>query len=329
MRQAELWRALARQQLARGAPPEIAENALLASILAFGDVGQWAHVGAIYRELSKLDLDPSRSAHYERVSGRYTRMADEPLEILELAVATRCGKTRTSPRSGTSTSSSGSSAGARPRRAPTSSSTSAGRISSGARPCWRVSPRSPLDQNPDDASPPALESRLRLAEQLAQLQLYAVLSPLERLFARPEGRVKVAVLQSLQTLFFKRSFVTVRAALRDPDPAVVEQACKAVETLYFPHAVDPLSRILRESPDPAPRASALRALARIDTLEAADILLGVLEHGAPADRLAALAALKATRGLKFAELAKGSLQNAKDPLRATLVEVLSARGLAA
>jgi hypothetical protein len=187
----------------------------------------------------------------------------------------------------------------------------------------------PLDERPDDTSSAMLEARLRLAEQLAQLQLYAVLSPLEKLFARDERRVKVAVLQSLQTLFFKRSFVTVRAALRDPDPPVVDQACKAVETLYFPHAVDPLSRILRESPDPAPRASALRALARIDTLEAADILLGVLEHGAPADRLAALAALKSTRGSRFVELARGMLQSARQPLRGDLLEVLTARGLAA
>jgi HEAT repeat protein len=102
-----------------------------------------------------------------------------------------------------------------------------------------------------------------------------------------------------------------------------------VEALYFQHAVDPLSRILRESPEPAQRASALRALARIDTLEAAELLLGVLEHGAPADRLAALAALKATRGSKFVELARASIQGAPPPLQATLREVLSARGLAA
>jgi HEAT repeat protein len=187
----------------------------------------------------------------------------------------------------------------------------------------------PVDERPDDTRPAMLHARVRLAEQLAQLQLYAVLSPLEKLFARKEEPVKVAVLQSLQTLFFKRSFVTVRAALRDPDGLVVDQACKAVEALYFQHAVDPLSRILRESLEPAPRASALRALAKIDTLEAAEILLGALEHGAPPDRLAALAALKAERGSKFAELAKGCLPSAKDPLRGSLQEILAARGLAA
>jgi tetratricopeptide (TPR) repeat protein len=328
MRQAELWRALARQHLTRKAPPEIAENALLASILAFGEVGQWARVGEIYAELAALDLDPSRREHYARVALRYASMKDEPLET--------------------------SSALSHPLRQDTHF-TEVWHVDvleweqrgSAAEACadvlldkrWPDLIRRkamlarltalPLDERPDDTSSAMLDARLRLAEQLAQLQLYAVLSPLEKLFTREERRVKVAVLQALQTLFFKRSFVTVRAALRDPDPPVVEQACKAVEALYFQHAVDPLSRILRESPEPAPRASALRALARIDTLEAADILLGVLEHGAPADRLAALAALKSTRGSRFVELARGTLQSAKEPLRGSLLEVLTARGLAA
>jgi HEAT repeat protein len=328
MRQAELWRTLAKQHLARSAPPEIAENALLASILAFGEVGQWGRVGEIYTELAKLDLDPSRREHYARVALRYASMKDEPLET--------------------------SSALSHPLRQDTHfpevwhvDVVEWEQRGSAAEACadvlldkrWPDLIRRkallarltalPLDERPDDTSSAMLDARLRLAEQLAQLQLYAVLSPLEKLFARDERRVKVAVLQALQTLFFKRSFVTVRAALRDPDPPVVEQACKAVEALYFPHAVDPLSRILRESPDPAPRASALRALARIDTLEAADILLGVLEHGAAADRLAALAALKSARGSRFVELARGMLQSAKQPLRGDLLEVLTARGLAA
>jgi tetratricopeptide (TPR) repeat protein len=328
VRQAELWRALARQHLERGAPPEIAENALLASILASGEVGQWASVGSLYGDLSKLDIEPSRRQHYARVAGRYGNLKDEPLET--------------------------ASALSHPLRQDTHF-TEVWHVDvveweqrgSAAEACadvlvdkrWPDLIRRkamlarltalPVESAPDDGSLARTNARLRLAEQLAQLQLYAVLSPLEKLFAVDERRVRIGVLQAMQTLFFKRSFVTVRAALRDPDSAVVDQACRAVEALYFQHAVDPLSRILRESPEPAPRASALRALARIDTLEAAEILLGVLEHGAPADRLAALSALKGTRGGKFVELARAALGTAKDPLKSTLNEVLVARGLAA
>jgi hypothetical protein len=95
-----------------------------------------------------------------------------------------------------------------------------------------------VESHPDDASQPAILARARLAEQLAQLQLYSVLSPLEKLFTRSERTVRIAVLSAMQTLFFKRSFITVRAGLRDPDRGVVDQAAKAVESLYFPRAFD-------------------------------------------------------------------------------------------
>lgn len=328
VRQAELWRSVARQQLSRGAPPEIAENALLAAILAFGEVGQYARVGELYTELAHLDLEPSQREHYTRAAARYRDVRDEALET--------------------------SSSLQHPLRQD-SHFTQVWHVDvleweqkgSAAETCAEVllDKRWPdlirrkamlarlaalqVEAGPDDRSNAAVVARVKLAELLAQLQLYAVLSPLEKLFERPERRVKLAVLSAMQTLFFKRSFVTVRAGLRDGNPAVVEQACKAVEALYFQHAVDPLGRILRESPEPAPRASALRAMARIDTLEAAEILLGVLEHGAPTDCAAAVTALKSSRGAKFAELARAALPTAQGAFQATLREVLAARGLAA
>jgi hypothetical protein len=329
VRQADLWRAVAKQSLARGAPPEIAENALLAAILAFGEVGQYARVGELYRELAQLDLEVARREHYARVSTRYASVKDEPLEsssALSHALRQDTHFTEVWHVDVLEWEQHGSAAEACAdvlldkrwpdliRRKAMLARLTALQVEGGKL---------------EDGSMNALNARLRLAEQLAQLQLYAVLSPLEKLFDRPERRVKVAVLQAMQTLFFKRSFVTVRAGLRDVDPAVVEQAAKAVEALYFQHAVDPLSRIVRESAEPAVRASALRALARIDTIEAAEFLLGVLEHGPPADRLAALAALKGTRGTKFVELARGTLQGAPAALQASLREVLASRGLAA
>jgi tetratricopeptide (TPR) repeat protein len=324
LRQADLWRSVAKQHLQRGGPPEIAENSLLAAILAFGEVGQYARVGDIYRELSTLDIEATRREHYARVAGRYASVRDEPLDP--------GGGSPHAPRAD-------------------SHFTEVWHVDvveweqrgSAAEACGDVllDRRWPdlirrkamisrltaleIDSKPDGEG--ALSARVRLAEHLAQLQLYVVLSPLEKLFERPERRVKVAVLLALQTLFFKRSFTTVRAGLRDSDAAVVEQAAKAVEALYFQHAVDPLSRILRESPQPRVRAAALLALSKIDTLEAAEILLGVIEHGTPSDRAAAMAALRAARGTKFVELARGALEGAAGAFQSSLREVLAARGL--
>ena len=53
----------------------------------------------------------------------------------------------------------------------------------------------------------------------------------------------------------------------------------------------------------------------------------MLEHGTPADRLAALAALKSARGLKFVDVARATLPQAGPTLGAALREALSARGL--
>ena len=327
VRQAELWRKVARQHLDRGAPPEIAENALLASVLAFGEVGQYARVGELYRELGQLDLEGSRREHYARVAGRYADVKDEPIETSALAHALRQDThfTEVWHVDVVEWEHQGSAAEACAevlldkkwpdlirRKAMLARLTAL-----------------PIEAHADDASAAATAARARLAEQLAQLQLYAVLSPLEKLLERPERKVKIAVLQAMQTLFFKRSFVAVRAGLRDTDPAVVEQATKAVESLCFQHAVDPLSRIVRESADPAVRGASLRAMARIDSAEAAEFLVGVLEHGTPADRLSALAALKGARGVKFVELARAALPGASAPLATSLREVLSARGLAA
>jgi hypothetical protein len=324
VRQAELWRAAANQHAQRGDHADVVAHALLAAILAFASVGQYARVGQLYREIAMLDLDPARREHYTRASSRYAHVVDEPLETVQ-----------------------------RPRRA---------RSETGQSDVWHIDVLEweqrgsavevcaevmldrrglelirrkamltrlaalRVEDNPHDTSPSAVQARARLADQLAQLQHYAVLSPLEALFASADWRVKVAVLEALQTLFYKRTFVTLRAALRDPDARVVQRAAKTLEALHFEHAFDPLARIFRESASPLARASSLRAIARIDTRESAELLLGVLEHGAPSDRGAALAAVQAASPGQFLELARSVLSSAPEPLRSSLREFLVAHG---
>ncbi len=77
--QAESWRTAAKQHVERGSPTGIAENSLLAAVLAFGQLGQFARVGALYTALSLMDLEPSRKAHYARAAHRYDGVPDEPL----------------------------------------------------------------------------------------------------------------------------------------------------------------------------------------------------------------------------------------------------------
>jgi hypothetical protein len=326
MVQAELWRDVARQHLGRGDPPEIAENALLAAILAFGEVGQFARVGQLYQELAMMDLEPSRKNHYTRAAKRYDGVRDEAIEAEPLPAHLR--QDNQFPDvwhvDVIEWEQQGSAAEAcadvlLDKRWPDLIRRKAllARLTAFA-----------VEGRATDTSGAANQARARLAEQLAQLQLYVVLSPLEALFDHGERQVKIAVLAAMQTLFFKRSFITVRKGLRENDPGVVEQAAKAVEALYFQHAFDPLSRIVREAPQPNVRAAALRALARVDTMEAAEFLLGILEHGAPVDRQAALDGLKRSRGGRFIELAKSTLPTTAPEVQGALREVFRARGIA-
>jgi tetratricopeptide (TPR) repeat protein len=325
--QAELWRGVARQHLDRGDPPEIAENALLAAVLAYGEVGQFAKVGQLYSDLGQLNLDSSRRAHYGRASKRYEGVNDESTDATPLPADVRQDNHFPEVWHGdlVEWEEQGSAAEATAnvllnRSLPDVIRRKAmlARLTAFA-----------VDARPDDASQPAILARVRLAEQLAQLQLYAVLSPLEKLFTHSERAVKIAVLSAMQTLFFKRSFITVRAGLRDSDRGVVDQAAKAVESLYFAHAFDPLARIVRESQEAGVRASALRALARVDTVEAAEFMLGILDHGAPLDRAAAISGLKGSRGSRFIEIAQSSLPTSGPELQGALREVLRARGVMA
>lgn len=135
------------------------------------------------------------------------------------------------------------------------------------------------------------ETLVEVADKLGELQSYAALSPLEKLFASPEPTVRRAAVRALRFLYFKRSFVIVRKALSDPDAQVREAALVAIGGLHFPHAFNPLARIYRESTDPRVRAAALQSIGKIQTVEAGEFLVMVLRQEAGNLREAAYAAL--------------------------------------
>jgi hypothetical protein len=329
LKQAEQWRSVATHPQTREAPPAVAENALRAAIVAFAEIGQYARVGELYGELGQLDLDPSRRAHYAHAAKRYEGVRDEPLATF--------GKQRAVPQ--------------KELVYPDLWHVDVlewERKGNAAEPCldvlvdarWVDHERheggffrrkamlarlTALKLEGAAASPEVqqLETRVRLAQQLGEVQLYAALSPLEALFDSGERRLKMAVLQALERMEYTRSFITVRAGLRDEDQAVVQRAAKSLSAFHFPHAVNPLSRIMSESSEPAVRAAVLRALSRIDTLAAAEIVLGAIEHGTPADRAAALAAVKETHGTKLQKLVRETLPRTSGPLRASLLELIS------
>jgi hypothetical protein len=135
------------------------------------------------------------------------------------------------------------------------------------------------------------ETLVQVAELLGELQSYAALSPLEKLFGSGDAVIRRSAVRALRFLFFKRSFVIVRKALGDPDAQVREAALVAIAGLHFPHAFNPLARIYRETNDPRVRGAALQSIGKIQTVEAGEFLVMVLRQETGALREAAYAAL--------------------------------------
>lgn len=133
---------------------------------------------------------------------------------------------------------------------------------------------------------------VRIAELLGELQSYAALSPLEKLYDSADTAVRVAAVRALRFLYFKRSFVIVRKALIDADAAVREAALVAISGLHFPHAFNPLARIYRETADPKVREAALTSIGKMRTIEAGEFLVMVLRQESGPLRDAASRALE-------------------------------------
>jgi len=135
------------------------------------------------------------------------------------------------------------------------------------------------------------ETLVHVADLLGELQSYAALSPLEKLFASGDAVIRRSAVRALRFLYFKRSFVIVRKALTDADAQVREAALVAIAGLHFPHAFNPLARIYRESNDPRVRGAALQSIGKIQTAEAGEFLVMVLRQESGGLREAAYAAL--------------------------------------
>jgi hypothetical protein len=322
VRQAELWRASGRQLLERGAHPEAVARALLSALLAYGEVGQYSKVSELYAELALLELERPRREHYARAATRYAGVKDQVIRA--------SGTTARELRLGASVSDIWHVDLLEWEERGSAAEACAGVMLDGrwlelTRRRALVARLTALRVETQKGRDTAAE--LNLVKQLAHLQHYAVLAPLEQMFARGKAPIRLAVLDALQILFYKRTFVTVRAALREGDPALVTQAAKTIAALRFPHAFDPLARIFRESPVRDVRASALWALAHVDTSEATEFLIGVLHHGAPEDRVATLDTLRKEGGAKWVELARSAEPGSSGVLQESLRVLRALQGV--
>lgn len=313
--EASLWRELA----AAAETATEAEHSLLLALVALGELGQLASMREIYDQLATLDLEPAHKEHYARAARRFGNALDERFETPPLPKARRPVRTHAvwhvdllewETRG--------------------SASDACAEILLDRKSQGEITRRRALTarlvaiaEERERESPMGRRAALALCKTLAPIELYGILSPLERLARDPTPVVRAAVVRSLGKFLFKRTFITIRTALDDPDPSVVSAAIASIQELRFPHAFDPLARIFRESPRREARQAALAALTKIDGAETAELLLEILSFGLPEERALVIRELRKKKPESFVKLARARSGELNATARTSLREIAS------
>jgi HEAT repeat protein len=170
------------------------------------------------------------------------------------------------------------------------------------------------------------DAMVRVALRLGHLTTYTALSPLERLFEEGTERVRAATMNAIRSLFFKRSFRLLTLGLNDESAAVRKDALEAVRALHFTHALDPLTRLYREHPDPKVRLVALQSVGKISTPDAAEFLIEVVRYGAGDEASLARDLLAQLSHPEIGPLLARHAMSDRSEARQRIIEILRQRG---
>ena len=318
-RSAEAHLAAGSEGLAAGGPPEMAENAFAAAIDAYNELGLYSKVRGTYTTMAKLELGEKRRDRYTRLATRLAGLRDDEAaspgfpdylradvpypEIWRLDVI---------------------------------------EWEQGGDPAETMADLVHDTRVPDSVRRRALVVRLfqlgapsgpmpatqlaALAAQLARVETYAVLAPLEKMLDHDHPTVRAAALNAVRTLFFKRSFVAIRRGLADEAPEVRAAAIAAVQALHFGHVFDPLQRIYRETEDADVRKAALHSLGQISSVEAIEVLIDVLRSGIPAERTIARECLVRAEHAEASGILRRAAADEAGQAREELERIVRARG---
>jgi hypothetical protein len=321
-RAAETWCRLAETGAEKGAPAELAENAYGASVEAWAAIGEFAQVRESYRRLATLEVGDKKRARYAALAARYAEAPTDRSEAPEFPASLK------QPHAYADVwflDLVEWEQGGDPEEV---AATMVGdlRYPDGFRRRALNLILELLDarRNGTESSPETLS---RVAELLGQLQSYAALRPLERLFDTPHAAVRRAVIRALRFLYFKRTFVLVGRALGDAEEPVREAGLEAMRSLHFPHAFQPLSRLYRDHPDERVKIAALETLGKLGSIEATELLVSVVRHESGALRAFARKALASQGGDGVTSLVKQYLEVEENAeVRKIFQELLSRPG---
>jgi HEAT repeats len=269
-RAATLWNEAARDNAAAGGACEVSENALVAAVDAAASAGDLARVGQLYGALAELALPAPRRERYAALARRYRDAATEslpagqpfpehfrrkyayvdvwrqdlvewelggrPLPVLVQLVADRVDLVQSE----------------------------------------RHAVRALLLCGDERFSLADPASAAELALALGQVRAYPILRTLEPLAGHASPRVRSAAMTAAAKVPHERSFGILRQGLADSDETVRLEARRALRTMTFRNALQPLVRLYRESREEAVKHTIVEAVADIGRREAGLFLLDIV-----------------------------------------------------
>ncbi len=318
-RSAEAHLAAGNEGLSAGGPPEMAENAYAAALDAYNELGLYSKVQGTYKRMAGLELGDKRRARYTHLATRLQGLRDDDaaapgfpdylradvpypeiwrLDVVEWEQNGDPAETM-------------------------ADLVLDSRVPDSVRRRALVVRMFQLGA-PEERLPPAY--LVAIAAQLARVETYVVLAPLEKMLDHDQPSVRAAALNAVRTLFFKRSFVAIRRGLADPAPEVRAAAIAAVQALHFGHVFDPLQRIYRETDDADVRRAALHSLGQISSVEAIEVLIDVLRSGVPTERTVARECLVRAEHAEASGILRRAAADETGQAREELERIVRARG---
>jgi hypothetical protein len=316
-RAASLWNEAARHNAAAGGASEISENALVAAIDAAASAGDLAGVGQLYGALAELPLPASRRERYAALARRYRGAATEslpagqpfpehfrrkyayvdvwrqdlvewelggrPLPVLVQLVADRVDLVQSE----------------------------------------RHAVRALLLCGDERFSLADPSSAAELALALGQVRAYPILRTLEPLAAHAAPRVRAAAMTAAAKVPHERSFGILRQGLADADETVRLEARRALRTMTFRNALQPLVRLYRESKDEGVRHTVVEAVADIGRREAGLFLLDIVRGESGALFELAARRLRAFPSAEILPVVRQLLETERPHVRQALAPMLS------
>ncbi len=272
-RSAETWWKAAERGIATKAPVDLVENAYLASVEAYSSIGDFLRVRETYDRLGALELGERKKKRYAQISVKFAEAPTDVREAPEFPEYLRQPHAYADiwfvdlvewEMDGDAEQVAAAIVG--DLRYPDGFRRRALNV---------VLAYADARHKNTLGDPTTLA---RVCEALGELQSYAALRPLEKLYEHDEAKVRRAAVRALRYLHFKRSFGLIQKGLVDADQGVRDAASEAIRSLHFPHAFHPLARVYREHPEERVKAVALESIGKIGSIEAGELLLGVLRH---------------------------------------------------